>query len=283
VPSVELSPDVTLHYELVGGGPPLVLLYGAGGDHTCWAPQIKGLADRHTLILPDLRGTGATTAPVDGWSIATYAEDVSALIDHLELEAVDVAGMSLGGAVTLELLLLRPDVVRAAVVMNTWGRTDARLRAVWGHTGFLGELRQLADELPQLDPDRHDEDLVELNLALFFSPWTLEHDRASAEAWWAVYTAGMQAEGAAEQFRSLLGHNVLDRAGSISAPVLVLAGEEDYFTPHYSRELSAALPNGTLRMLEGPRAAHGMHWERAADVNRELTEFLAGASSAEAA
>lgn len=271
---VEVSTGATIRFAEAGAGAPLVLLYGAGGHHRCWEPQIEALAAHRRLILPDMRGAGGSRAPAGDWALADYAADVAALLDALDVERADVVGMSMGGAIALELMLAHPRRVGAAVLMNTWARTDARLRALWEHVAFLAALLARAAADPALDAARHERDLLELNLARFFSPSTLEHARASAEAWWEIYAAGYDEEGGAAHFRSIMRHDVLDALPRIEQRILVLGGEEDYFTPYYSRQLAAGLPNGSLTLLEGPGAGHGMHWERPEVVNREILGFL---------
>ncbi|RME87096.1 MAG: alpha/beta fold hydrolase [Anaerolineae bacterium] len=92
---------ITLAYERRGRGAPLVLLHGFPLDHTIWdevAPLLEGRAD---VILPDLRGHGASEAPESSYSIDDMADDVTALLDHLGVERATVVGHSMGGYVAL--------------------------------------------------------------------------------------------------------------------------------------------------------------------------------------
>jgi pimeloyl-ACP methyl ester carboxylesterase len=267
---IELATGVQLHYEERGDGSPLVLLYGAGGDHRCWRPQMGALSARHRLIMPDLRGSGTSGAPEGEWTLRTYAEDVVALLDVLGVDAADVAGMSMGSAVAQHLLIDWPERVRRAVMMNTWGRTDARLTLLWNHILFLQGLVGAAD-----DPEPHLQDLVDLNLALFFSPHALESRRDVVDDWWETYGGGVQEEGSAKHFRSLMAHDTLNALTSVQRPVLVIGGEEDYHTPYYSRQVAELIPGAKWHLLDGPGSSHGMHWERPDDINRLVLEFLA--------
>jgi pimeloyl-ACP methyl ester carboxylesterase len=212
----------------------------------------------------------ATGSPDGEWTLRTYTEDVVALLDALGIEAADVAGMSMGSAVAQHLLIDWPDRVRAAVLMNTWGRTDARLTLLWNHILFLQGLAAAASE-----PEPHVQDLVDLNLALFFSPQALESRRDVVDDWWETYGGGVQAEGSAKHFRSLMSHDTLDALGSVRRPVLVIGGEEDYHTPYYSRQVAEHIPQATWQLLSGPGSSHGMHWERPDDINRLVLDFLA--------
>src|SRR6184192_1879713 len=88
-----------LYYETHGAGRPLILLHGGLGSGEMFGPVLPQLAERHQVITPDLQGHGRTAdidRPID---IKLMADDIAALIDHLELASPDVVGVSLGGGV----------------------------------------------------------------------------------------------------------------------------------------------------------------------------------------
>jgi pimeloyl-ACP methyl ester carboxylesterase len=68
-----------LHYLLAGKGDPVVLLHGYAETSHMWLPLISQLADKHTVIAPDLRGFGQSSAPEDGYTKAAMAQDIHAL------------------------------------------------------------------------------------------------------------------------------------------------------------------------------------------------------------
>ncbi len=88
-------------YEKLGKGTPLVLLHGYPLDHAIWQPVIPWLEGQAELILPDLRGFGASRSSVSGYSITDMAADVAALLDDLKIEKAVLAGHSMGGYVSL--------------------------------------------------------------------------------------------------------------------------------------------------------------------------------------
>jgi pimeloyl-ACP methyl ester carboxylesterase len=71
---------VRLHYLVAGKGDPVVLLHGYAETSHMWLPLISKLADRHTVIAPDLRGFGESAAPPDGYTKAAMAQDIHALV-----------------------------------------------------------------------------------------------------------------------------------------------------------------------------------------------------------
>ena len=71
---------VRLHYLISGKGDPVVLLHGYAETSHMWLPLIAKLSDKHTVIAPDLRGFGQSSAPADGYTKAAMAQDIRALV-----------------------------------------------------------------------------------------------------------------------------------------------------------------------------------------------------------
>ncbi len=109
---------VNLYYERHGSGRPMILLHGGLGSGEMFAPILPALADHHEVIAVDLQGHGRTAdidRPID---IRLMADDMCALIDHLELEQPDVVGYSLGGGVAFFTASKCPTKVRRMVMIS---------------------------------------------------------------------------------------------------------------------------------------------------------------------
>jgi pimeloyl-ACP methyl ester carboxylesterase len=109
---------LNLYYETMGIGRPLILLHGGLGSGEMFGPVRPALAERHQVIAVDLQGHGRTAdidRPID---IRLMADDIAALIDHLELEKPDLVGYSLGGGVALQTAVKYPDKVGRLVVAS---------------------------------------------------------------------------------------------------------------------------------------------------------------------
>ena len=92
---------INLYYETHGTGRPLILLHGGLGSGEMFGPILPALADHHQVIAVDLQGHGRTAdidRPID---LASMADDIAALIDHLGLDKPDLVGYSLGGGVAV--------------------------------------------------------------------------------------------------------------------------------------------------------------------------------------
>jgi pimeloyl-ACP methyl ester carboxylesterase len=125
-----------LYYEVAGEGQPLVLVHGFTLDTRMWDAQFEPLAHHYRVIRYDLRGFGKSALPT-GESYAHY-DDLKALLDHLGIAQAYLLGLSLGGAITLELTLAHPEITRALILVDTvlWGfhwsaKQSAEDAAIW--------------------------------------------------------------------------------------------------------------------------------------------------------
>jgi pimeloyl-ACP methyl ester carboxylesterase len=116
---------INLYYETRGSGRPLILLHGGLGSGEMFGPVLGLLAERHKVIAVDLQGHGRTAdidRPID---IALMADDIAALVDHLDLDRPDIVGYSLGGGVAFQTAVKYPAKVGRLVVVSINLRPDA--------------------------------------------------------------------------------------------------------------------------------------------------------------
>jgi pimeloyl-ACP methyl ester carboxylesterase len=112
---VERINQVKLFYEVVGSGPPMVLVHGSWGDHHNWEAVVPRLSETFRVVAYDRRGHSQSEAPQGQGSFAEDAVDLGALIDHLGLDPVHVVGNSGGAAIALRLAGQRPELMRTLV------------------------------------------------------------------------------------------------------------------------------------------------------------------------
>lgn len=114
-----------LYYETIGEGRPLILLHGGLGSGEMFGPILPLLAEGHRVILPDLQGHGRTADIDRPLDVRLMADDIAALIDHLDLDRPDVVGYSMGGGVALHTAAKYPDRVRRLVACSADVWTEA--------------------------------------------------------------------------------------------------------------------------------------------------------------
>lgn len=116
---------VNLYYESHGNGRPMILLHGGLGSGEMFGPILPALTEDHQVIAVDLQGHGRTAdidRPID---MRLMADDIAALIDHLELDRPDIVGYSMGGAAALCTAAKHPDKVRRLVMASNDITSDA--------------------------------------------------------------------------------------------------------------------------------------------------------------
>lgn len=266
MPSIDVRTGVSLNYEISGSGEPLLLIMGTSGALGLWGELVGRLAERFQVIAFDNRGLGGSARGEGAISVASMAEDAVALLEALDVTAAHVVGWSLGSAIAQEMALAHPDRVLSTVLYSTWARCDGFQRAV------LTALRH-----PYATRDME----AALGAAgIAFSPQALDAPDF-AEQVGAMLPAFPQNEAqmqvTTEQWDADLAHDTLDRLGGITAPTLVVVGEQDLLTPPWqARKVADAIPGARYELLTGPGSSHCLHLERLDDLVDVMTGFLAG-------
>jgi pimeloyl-ACP methyl ester carboxylesterase len=133
-----------LHYLISGKGDPVVLLHGYAETSHMWLPLIAKLAEKHTVIAPDLRGFGQSAAPPDGYTKAAMARDIHALVKSLNYDHIRLVGHDIGLMVAYAYAAQYPSEVDRLVLMEAFlpGVGDWNsvflLRDLW-HFHFYGK------------------------------------------------------------------------------------------------------------------------------------------------
>jgi aminoacrylate hydrolase len=260
---LDLDDGGRLHYEVVGSGPPLLLVPGLSGRAEFWDPVVPALAARFTVILHDHRGTGRSSIERIDYSIAQMTGDVIALLDHLGFDRAHLIGHSTGGAIGQTLAIDFPVRLDRLVLSATWAAADAYFRQFFA-------LR--ADTLRQAGRAmylRHG--------ALVLSPpwWVRDHAGVAEVSEAAAASQIPDPQVVLARIAAILRH---DRAGDlhrVAAPTLVIGALDDMVTPAYlSDDLVRAIPGAERLML-----ADGGHFfpvTRAEEFIDAVLRFLDG-------
>src|SRR6185437_13795259 len=120
---------IELAFEEIGSGSQvLLLIHGHPFDHTMWRPQFEPLAGLGwRLLVPDLRGYGSSGCAGDKTTLETFARDLIALLDHLEVGQAVIAGLSMGGQIAMEICRLAPARVKGIVLSATFPQAETAL------------------------------------------------------------------------------------------------------------------------------------------------------------
>jgi len=257
---------VNLAYDDRGSGDPVLFIAGRGGAGRTWhlhqVPEFQRAGYR--CITFDNRGSGATEN-ASGFTTDTMVADTAALIEKLDAAPVRIVAVSMGAFIAQELMVARPELVRAAVLMATRGRHD-RTREFFRTAEW-----ELAQSRARIPPSYD----AKVRLLENFSPKTLNDD-AKVRDWIDMFTMWPTKQTPGLQTQLGIGpqDNRLPAYRSITAPVLVIGFQDDVVLPaHLGREVADAMPNG--RYLEIPDTGHLGFIEQPQVVNAAALKFFA--------
>jgi pimeloyl-ACP methyl ester carboxylesterase len=110
-------------YRIAGSGPVVLLIHGIGDNSLTWETVHSRLAQRFTVIAPDLLGHGASDKPRADYSVAAYANGMRDLLAVLDIDRVTVIGHSLGGGVAMQFAYQFPQLVDRLILVGAGGIT----------------------------------------------------------------------------------------------------------------------------------------------------------------
>src|ERR1700724_2947113 len=127
---------VKLHYLTSGHGAPLLLLHGYAETSLMWRPLMPSLAERFTVIAPDLPGIGDSAIPADGLDMKNAATRIHALVRSLGVQKAEVVGHDIGLMVAYAYAAQYPAEVQKLVVMDAFLPGVQGWEAVYNNPGI---------------------------------------------------------------------------------------------------------------------------------------------------
>ncbi len=252
---------VSLYYETAGHGSRLLMISGTGSDlRRRPGPFGWPGADGFEVLAYDHRGLGQSIDHVAAQpTMATFAADALALVDHLGWDDFSIVGISFGGMVAQEVALAAGDRVRRLVLAVT-------------SPGGAGGSSYPLHEMYALGPD---ERLAQM--AAVLDTRTIDDERRrqaltdSIAADRAARPNAIASRGQMRQLQARSTHDTWDRLGELRVPTLVVAGRDDGIAslPVVTR-LAEAIDGARLEVHNG---GHGF-LQRAPDAWAQITEFL---------
>lgn len=279
----------TLHgheiaYRTAGRGPVLLLVHGMAGSSATWRQVMPTLAERYTVVAPDLLGHGESAKPKGDYSLGAHASLLRDLLNALGHESATCIGQSLGGGIVLQLAYQFPERCERIVLVGSGGlgsEVNFLLRALtapFAETLFglvcTSTIREALSSLGGMF-GRHGARL---------SP--------AGEEMWRSYASLTDESGRRAFFRTLRA--VVDLGGqaihagdrlylAAHMPTLIVWGDRDPFIPHHHGSTThAAIPGSRLEIFPG--VGHYPHCEdpaRFIAVVRDFIESTEGAVMSE--
>lgn len=249
---------LTISYERVGEGPPLVLVHGAAEDSRTWQPQLDDLADEFTVVAWDEPGAGRSGDLPAGFALTDFADGLAALLEALELGPAHVAGRSWGGAVVLELYRRHPGLVANLIMMDTYAGWKGSLPA--GEVAArVASTRQMLAAPPEA-------------LDVSFPGLFAGDPPARFRQLLADVAADVRPATLRQQLTIMAETDLSDLLPHITVPTLLIWGSEDARSPlGVARQFRESIPDTRLVVIDG--AGHLSSLERPELVNDAVREF----------
>jgi pimeloyl-ACP methyl ester carboxylesterase len=255
------SLDTEITYEIMGSGPPIVLLHPFPTHHALWTPAIQPLLGQYQLILPDLRGHGDSGLGEGPALMEKHARDIARILDDASVTRAVLAGNSIGGYVIFEFWRRFRERVSGLVLCNTKAQAD---------TAEARSTRlQSADEV------------LERGTEPFFTSQTTRLMGKTTQA-----SRPDLIEGALQMMRRMSAEDVaMVQRGMAARPdsvptlktmdvsTLIMTGTEDTVTGVAEAELMHRNISGSeLKIIA--KAGHYSPWEQPEEVGRLLRQFM---------
>lgn len=213
---------INMYYEIHGEGHPLVLIHGGGSTiNTTFGRVLTTFAKNRQVIAVELQAHGRTSDRTKPLSFEQDADDVAALLRHLQVTRADVFGFSNGGSTTLQLAIRHPQLVRKMVLGSAMYKRDGAYSWFWDYmarASFSDMPEQLKLEHLRVNP----------------SPVALRtmHDRDLERM---------------QRFQDMKEVDIR----KILSPALILVGDNDVVRPEHAVEMFRQIPQAKLMIMPG--------------------------------
>jgi 3-oxoadipate enol-lactonase len=263
MPFVSATDGTRIHYEVTGriGRTPVLMIQGLGASKNAWNLQRIAMATRFRCISFDNRGAGRSDKPTEPFTLEQMADDAIAVLDAAEIETAHVVGASMGGVISQIVAVKYPHRVRSLTLVCTACRNHPwrqELLQSWAKTAEQKGMIEVGKEAAQW----------------VMSPRSFRR-LVPAFTWMGPLAALRPRHSFVSQIHAILDtrEDLVDQLSKITAPTMVIVGNQDILTPRGdSEEIAERIPNSELVVISG--AAHGLMMEHSATFNKILIEFL---------
>ena len=261
-----------IFYKDWGSGQPVVFSHGWPLTSDAWDPQLQLVADAgYRAIAHDRRGGGRSSQPWEGNDLTTYADDLAALIEHLDLRDAVLVGHSTGGGEVTR-YIGRHGTARVAKVVLLSAIPPLMLRTEANPEGLP---RSVFDEIRAGVAGDRSQYYQDLSAAFYGAnrPGSTVSQGKRDEFWLQSMSVGIRS--ALECITAFSETDLTEDLKAIDVPVLVLHGDDDQIVPHADAALKSAqiLRDATLKIYPG--APHGLTGAHEQEFNADLLAFLA--------
>ena len=269
MPHLTTDDVVKLHYEETGSGIPILFVHEFAGDCRSWEPQMRYFGRFYRCIAYNARGYPPSDVPKEAgrYSQDRARDDIRAVLDGLKIDKAHIVGLSMGGFAALHFGFTYPDRTRSLVIAGCGYGAAPDKRAQ-----FAAEAETAAKSFEQAGMAKAAE-------AYALGPTRVQFQNKDPRGWreFADQLAAHSTEGSARTMRGVQARrpslfDLIDKMQTITAPTLIMTGDEDWPCLEPALLMKRTIPTAALVVM--PNAGHTINLEDPMAFNGHIADFL---------
>jgi pimeloyl-ACP methyl ester carboxylesterase len=269
MPHLTTDDGTKLFYEETGAGIPIVFVHEFAGDHRSYEPQVRYFGRRYRCVTYNARGYPPSDVPADGvrYSQDRARDDIRSVLDALKIDKAHIVGLSMGGFATLHFGFTYPGRARSLVIAGC------------GYGAAAGERQKFTEEVENSAKQFETLGMVKASETYAIGPSRVQLQNKDPRGWqeFADQLAEHSAEGAALTMRGVQKRrpslfDLVDKMRTITAPTLIMTGDEDWSCLEPALLMKRTISTSALVVM--PNAGHAINLEEPDAFNRHLTDFF---------
>ncbi len=269
MPHLTTDDGVKLYYEEVGSGIPVVFVHEFAGDYRSWEMQMRYFGQRYRCIAFNARGYPPSDVPQGGdkYSQDRARDDIRSVLEALKIDKAHIVGLSMGGFATLHFGFTYPERARSLVVTGC------------GYGAAPDKRAQFAAEAEAAAKGFEQQTMAKAAEAYALGPTRVQFQNKDPRGWqeFADQLAGHSTEGSARTMRGVQARrpslfDLVDKMKTITAPTLIMTGDEDWPCLEPALLMKRTIPTAALVVM--PNAGHTINLEDPDVFNRQIAEFF---------
>jgi len=269
MPHLTTDDGVKLYYEEAGSGTPIVFVHEFAGDCRSYEGQMRYFSRRYRCIAFNARGFPPSDVPdtVESYSQDRARDDIRAVLDALKIDKAHIVGLSMGGFAALHFGFTYPARARSLVVAGC------------GYGAVPDKRAQFAEETEAAAAGFEKLGMAKAGEAYALGPTRVQFQNKDPRGWreFADLLAGHSAQGSALTMRGVQKRrpslfDLVDKMKTISAPTLIMTGDEDWPCLEPALLMKRTIPTAALVVM--PNAGHTINLEEPAAFNAHIADFL---------
>src|SRR6266446_5958245 len=274
MPHLTTDDTVKLYYEDGGSGIPVVFVHEFAGDYRSWESQVRYFARCYRCITYNARGYPPSDVPADDerYSQESARDDIRAVLDAMKIDKAHIVGLSMGGFAALHFGFTYPRRVRSLVVAGC------------GYGAAPNQRQQFAEEAEAAARKFEEASMPKAAEAYALGPTRVQFQNKDPRGWkeFVEQLTEHASEGSARTLRGVQKRRpslfeLVDKMKAITAPTLIMTGDEDW--PCLEPGILMKKNISTAALVVMPNAGHNINLEDPAAFNTHLSELFTAADA----